>query len=74
MPIYEYTCRKCEKKFEKLVRSMSSTEKAVCPECGSKQTDRELSVFAVSAESAKSAPSMRCEGCAGGPSCPMMNE
>lgn len=74
MPIYEYTCRKCEKKFEKLVRSMSSTEKVACPECGSKQTERELSVFAVSAEAARSTPNMRCQGCAGGPTCPMMDE
>ena len=72
MPIYEYTCKKCENKFEKLVRSMSSTEAILCPECGSKQTERELSVFAVSADAGRSAPSTRCQGCAGGPTCPMM--
>ena len=31
MPIYEYTCQKCQKKFEHLHRSMSETEKVKCP-------------------------------------------
>jgi putative FmdB family regulatory protein len=46
MPIYEYECKPCGKKFEKLIRSMSSTEKVPCPDCGSTQTARALSVFA----------------------------
>lgn len=56
MPIYEYTCRGCGEKFEQLVRSMSGgdQEKFACPKCGSKQTARALSVFAVGAEGAKS--------------------
>lgn len=53
MPIYEYTCRECGAKFEQLVRSMSGGEKFNCPKCGSKQTNRALSVFAVGAEGAK---------------------
>jgi putative FmdB family regulatory protein len=33
MPIYEYSCTKCNKKFE-LMRSLSrSTEGASCPKC-----------------------------------------
>ena len=46
MPIYEYQCKPCGAKFEKLVRSMSSTEAVKCPECGSEETARALSVFA----------------------------
>ena len=46
MPIYEYQCKPCGKKFEKLVRSMSSSETVPCPDCGSTQTTRALSVFA----------------------------
>ena len=46
MPIYEYQCKPCGAKFEKLVRSMSSTEAVKCPECGSEQTARALSVVA----------------------------
>ena len=50
MPIYEYTCGKCDAKFEQLVRSMSNADdaKIKCPACGSDKTARALSVFAVS--------------------------
>ena len=46
MPIYEYQCKPCGAKFEKLIRSMSSSDPVKCPECGSDQTARALSVFA----------------------------
>jgi putative FmdB family regulatory protein len=49
MPLYEYTCESCKKTFDQLVRSMSSEVKPACPECGSKETARALSVFAVGA-------------------------
>ena len=40
MPIYEYACKNCDTKFEKLVRSMNSSEKVDCPKCGSTKTSR----------------------------------
>lgn len=49
MPIYEYTCKSCDHRFEQLVRSMSKADdqpKIKCPECGSTKTARALSVFA----------------------------
>src|SRR5258705_8079466 len=46
MPIYEYNCRKCDSKFEKLVKNAAHADDAVCPSCGSKNTARALSVFA----------------------------
>ena len=67
MPIYEYTCQECGKKFEKLMRAMGDQSKAPCPSCGSKKTERAMSVFAVSEGQSKSSP---CMGCGGGP-CPM---
>jgi putative FmdB family regulatory protein len=51
MPIYEYACKSCNARFEQLVKSMNGQEKVGCPKCGSPQTSRELSVFAVGAES-----------------------
>ncbi len=45
MPIYEYVCKKCGKKFEALIRS--SNERVVC-ECGSSDLERVMSTFAVS--------------------------
>ena len=50
MPTYEYLCKTCDHRFEQLVRSMSDQSKQKCPKCGSTQTARALSVFAVGAE------------------------
>ena len=55
MPIHEYLCEKCDKPFEYFQRSISSAEAAKCPACGSTQTSRQLSVFAVGAEQSRSA-------------------
>ena len=75
MPIYEYTCRKCNAKFEQLVRNMSGDSPVKCPACGSAQTARALSVFAVGAAgnsgaSAESPPPM-CGRCGGPGPCAM---
>jgi putative FmdB family regulatory protein len=76
VPIYEYICKSYASKFEELVRSMNADAKFKCPSCGSDQTARALSVFAVSSESGKSsggddAPPM-CGRCGGAPgSCGM---
>jgi putative FmdB family regulatory protein len=68
MPIYEYACKSCEKRFEKLVKSMSSAAGVACPECGSKKTARTMSVFAVaSAEQKSNAPAPGMCGRCGGP-------
>lgn len=45
MPIYEYKCRGCGKKFEELVFSANATSPA-CPSCKSKKVEKMLSVFA----------------------------
>ncbi|HEX5410276.1 MAG TPA: zinc ribbon domain-containing protein [Terriglobia bacterium] len=51
MPIFEYTCQKCKKTFEKLVLSRDQPA-PICPKCGSKRTERQFSTFATSATSA----------------------
>jgi len=45
MPIYEYRCRECGVKFEKWLRSMSSTEKVHCPRCGSHHVEKAVSLI-----------------------------
>ena len=47
MPMYEFKCRKCGDNFEELA-TMAEVEagEVVCPECGSKQVDRQMSTFA----------------------------
>ena len=51
MPIYEYICSNCSKKFEALVQGKN---KPACPECKSTHLEQQLSVFAVAGGSAKS--------------------
>ena len=47
MPTYEYTCRKCSKIFDILYKTYSGhNETPVCPNCGSADTERMMSVFA----------------------------
>lgn len=44
MPIYEFRCRKCDKKFEFLCLSSEGSD-AACPSCGEKDLERLLSSF-----------------------------
>jgi putative FmdB family regulatory protein len=46
MPIFEYVCSECERRFETLVRGAA---KPACPGCGSRRLQKRLSVFAVGA-------------------------
>ena len=72
MPVYEYTCKACDAKFERLLKTMSGKERIKCPECGSTKTARAHSVFAVGAAAPKSSAAPRsCADCAGSGSCPM---
>ena len=47
MPLYEYTCRKCNHEFETLVRTGDTP---ACPECGCEDLEKLLSGVAVSSE------------------------
>jgi len=44
MPLFEYECKECGEKFEKLIFS-SDSEKVKCPNCGSEETKKLLSLF-----------------------------
>ena len=44
MPLYEYVCRDCEARFEKLVRRFG--DDVSCPSCTGAAVERQLSVFA----------------------------
>jgi putative FmdB family regulatory protein len=45
MPVYEYKCKKCGKIFESFRWASEESTEEVCPKCGSKETERQLSVF-----------------------------
>jgi putative FmdB family regulatory protein len=49
MPIYDYRCKSCGVKFDKLMPLVSSLQGAcpVCPQCGSTETQRIPSAFAL---------------------------
>jgi putative FmdB family regulatory protein len=65
MPIYEYRCQECGEKFEKLVRGNNDHPELTCPNCGSKQAEKLLSLFGTSGFSTTrnftSAPSDSCQ-------------
>jgi putative FmdB family regulatory protein len=44
MPLFEYSCRKCSRRFERLVFGAETPE---CPSCGSPDLEKLLSAFAV---------------------------
>jgi putative FmdB family regulatory protein len=45
MPIYEYACKRCGKRFEELVPARTEA-KLSCPRCGSADLERLFSPFA----------------------------
>lgn len=49
MPIYEYQCEDCNTRFDKFVRSMSSSFEVECPKCHSKHCKKSISLFGTSA-------------------------
>ncbi|MDI6710591.1 MAG: zinc ribbon domain-containing protein [Thermoanaerobacterales bacterium] len=46
MPIYEFRCPACGKRFEKLCALGDDTKSIHCPECGAAGPQRLLSTFA----------------------------
>jgi putative FmdB family regulatory protein len=50
MPIYEYTCRTCDKQFEAVV---TDGRKVRCPGCDSTLLEQRYSAFAVGASKSK---------------------
>ena len=67
MPLYEYRCRDCEKRFEEFVLGDA---KPHCPSCEGRRVDKLLSVFAVgsagsskTSRAASESPSGSCGSC-----------
>jgi putative FmdB family regulatory protein len=50
MPIYEYACRRCARKFEQLVRGGDAP---ACPSCQSLDLERLLSLSAISSDNTR---------------------
>lgn len=60
MPLYEYHCEACGKRFELLRRLTDSDRDVKCPDCQSNRVERDFSTFA------SSGPAPSPAGCGGG--------
>lgn len=65
MPIFEYKCNDCSKKFEILHKSSANLEEVICPDCQSKNSKKLLSTFSASTSSSSfdSAPPCASGSC-----------
>lgn len=75
MPIFEYICKDCRKRFETI---LYGENQAQCPLCKSTNLDQQISKFAVGASSRSEAAASPCGsgGCcemAAGGGCPKFN-
>ncbi|MFZ5515968.1 MAG: FmdB family zinc ribbon protein [Candidatus Zhuqueibacterota bacterium] len=68
MPIYEYRCLSCTRKFEELIRSGERDREITCPGCSGNRVERVMSVFGFASDGVSSASvqSSSCGSCAGG--------
>src|ERR1043166_5627446 len=48
MPIYEFACPKCRKIFSFLSKRVNPDRLPVCPKCGNKNLEKQVSRFAMS--------------------------
>jgi putative FmdB family regulatory protein len=60
MPIFEYKCNDCGRKFDVLHKSSTNLEEVVCPDCQSKNSQKLLSSFSASMGSSSSFSGSSC--------------
>lgn len=63
MPIFEYKCSNCNKKFEVLHKSVYNSEKIECPECQSINVKKLISAFSTSGISESQRYSVADQNC-----------
>lgn len=63
MPLFEYTCAACGARSEIL---HASGQKPICPHCGSKRLQKELSTFATRAETTRAPCGIAASACGSG--------
>ena len=70
MPLFEFVCKKCGNKFEKMMFSINK-EEIECPECKSKEVEKQFSLFSAGSSQSNSGLSVSCQekkksGCCSG--------
>lgn len=63
MPVFEYKCSDCNKKYEVYHKSVNKIEPVNCPECNSSNSKKLLSSFAPSVDNSSA---FKGESCASG--------
>jgi putative FmdB family regulatory protein len=53
MPIYEFACPKCRKIYSFLSKRLNPDREPVCPKCGNKKLEKQMSQFAAPRTSSK---------------------
>ena len=46
MPLFEYTCNRCQKRFSVLVGMTAAADTDMCPHCGGEQATKRVTRFA----------------------------
>jgi putative FmdB family regulatory protein len=67
MPIFEYICQDCGRKYEKIV--LSASQPVACPHCSSTRKAMQLSVFSAPAKSGAVLKGGGSGGCCGHGGC-----
>ncbi len=67
MPIYEYKCKNCGKKFEEFQPLNAGNENVICPNCNTPQPERLFSAFSSSGASIGTTVSSGSCGSSGSP-------
>ena len=70
MPLFEFVCKKCGAKFETMVFSINK-EEIECPECKSKEVEKQFSLFSAGTSRSDSVMKVSCQekqksGCCNG--------
>ncbi len=64
MPIYEFKCNGCNKKFETILTSSAKVSEVTCPECQSKNIKKTISASSYRlASTSSSIPAGALSGC-----------
>jgi putative FmdB family regulatory protein len=67
VPVYEFLCLRCQRRFERYVRSFG--EAVTCPGCSGSRVEKQLSTFALAGAQPASREGGGGGGCCGGGCC-----
>jgi putative FmdB family regulatory protein len=66
MPLYEYFCKECGKRFDKMMRFGDVGKPVECPYCSSLETSKQITTFASLGASSGGTQVQSSSNCSGG--------